>query len=348
MGTVPIFIARTYYLCYHNIMKKELRTNIIITLISTLLVLTTAEIVMRYAWKMKGWVERPIYQRSFNPYIRYELVPKIKFGNININSDGFRGPEYSLKKPANTFRIVMLGDSETFSIMLPYQDTVSAQLEDILNKNSRSLHYEVLNFGLEGYNTFQELEQLKAKGLKYGPDLIILNYVLNDPEPGEYYFDKSFLTRHSALWRYFNVRIKKILIKRERKKLGIKTEVDHYFYYHQPKYFTRLEKTILEMADISKQNCNKKLVLVIFPTSSTIVKDFREDYPYWPLHKLIQSIPSQNILSINLIDEFNRLNMTPETVSVNYALGESHKNTAAHIVYADYLYRLLKANNLIP
>jgi len=327
-------------------MKKELRINIIVTLISTLLILVTAEIVMRFAWEMKGWVKRPIYQRSFNPYIRYELVPNVKYGKISINSYGFRGPEYPLEKPANTFRIVMLGDSETFSILLPYQDTLSAQLENILNKNSKSLHYEVLNFGLEGYNTFQELEQLKTKGLKYNPDLIIVNYCLNDPEPGEYYFDKSFLTRHSALWRYINVRIKKILIKRERKKLGIKTEMDHYNYYYQPKYFNRLQKAVLEMADISQKR-GSKLVLVIFPTSSLSVKDFHENYPYWRMHKLLKGIPADNIVCIDLIDEFNRLAVTPQDVSISYNDNESHKNGFANGISADYIYRILTSNKLI-
>jgi hypothetical protein len=328
-------------------LRKPPLTNILISLISVFIILLSAEIIMRFSWEMGGWIKRPIYKKSSNPYLRYELIPSAKSSNISINSDGFRGPEYSIAKPADAFRIIMLGDSETFSVMLSQNETLSAQLENLLNQESHNLHYEVLNFGVEGYNTFQELEMLKTKGLKYNPDLIILNYVLNDPEPGEYYFNKTFLMRHSALVRYFTYRIKKALIRRERKKLNIRTEIDNYYYYHQPKYFIPLKKAILEMADIARERKNK-LAVVIFPASSIMVEDFKESYPYWTLHKLIKSINSDNIIFIDLIDEFNRLSMTPQSVSINYTYDESHKNAVALKVSAQYIYETLKSHRVIP
>lgn len=318
-----------------------------LSIASLFIVLFCAEIIMRFSWEMGGWVKRPIYRRSSNPYLRYELVAGAKSGYISINSDGFRGPEYSLTKPAKTFRIIMLGDSETFSFMLEQSDTLAAQLENLMNQKSSLVHYEILNFGVEGYNIFQELEMLKTKGLKYNPDLIILNYVLNDPEPGEYYFEKTFFMRHSALVRYFSYRIKKGLIRRERKRLNIRTEVDNYYYYHKPKYFIPVKETMLEMAQIAGGRANK-LVVVIFPTSSIIVKDFKEDYPYRALHELIKSINSDNIIFVDLIDEFNRLNMTPQSVSINYAYDESHKNASCLKISAQYIYAILKSNKVIP
>jgi hypothetical protein len=313
-----------------------------------MLVLLTAEITIRASWRMSGWVERPIYQKSNNPYLRYELAPNSNNGLVYVNSGGFRGRQYPVKKPANTFRIIMLGDSETFSFMLKNNETLPAQLETILNeKSTHKLNYEVLNFGVEGYCTLQELEMLKTKGLQYSPDLIILNYVLNDPEPGEYYFNKTFLMRHSALVRYFTYRIKKGLIKRERKKLHISNELENYNYYHQPKYFDKLKEAILEMAKISRER-GRKLVVVIFPTSSTQVKDFKQDYPYKHLHELVKSIDTQDIVFIDLLDEFNRLNLTPQAVSINYVYDESHKNPAALKVACAYIYKVLKAQKLIP
>ncbi|MDD4980529.1 MAG: hypothetical protein PHC54_04560 [Candidatus Omnitrophica bacterium] len=328
-------------------MKRSLISNILLSLVSVFFVLFCAEIIMRFTWEMGGWVKRPIYRKSSNPYLRYELIPGAKSGGISINSDGFRGREYSIAKPDGTLRIIMLGDSETFSFMLPEDDSLPKQLENLLNKKFHFLRYEVLNFGVEGYSTFQELEMFKTKGIKYNPDLVILNYVLNDPEPGEYYFNKTFLMRHSALVRYFTYRFKKALIIRERKRLNIRTEVDNYYYYHQPKYFIPLKNAILEMADMVQQN-GQKLVIVIFPTSSIAVKDFKENYPYWPLHKLVKSIGSGNIIFIDLIDEFNRLGMTPQSVSINYAYDESHKNARALGVSAQYIYEALRARGLIP
>ncbi len=312
------------------------------------MVLLTAEIIIRATWQMSGWVERPIYQRSVDPYLRYELVPNSKNPNISINSAGFRGREYSLNKPTNTFRIIMLGDSETFSYMLKQDETLPAQLETLLNeKSAHNINYEVLNFGVEGYCTLQELEMLKTRGLQYSPDLIILNYVLNDPEPGEYYFNKTFLMRHSAMVRYFTYRIKKGLIKRERKKLHISNELENYNYYHQPKYFDKVKEAVLEMADISQER-GRKLVVVIFPTSSTQVKDFKENYPYQHLHNVVKSIDTPDIVFLDLIDEFNRLNLSPQQASINYVYDESHKNAGTLKIAADYIYRILKSQRLIP
>lgn len=331
-----------------KIFRKKDFINIFICFISILLVLGVAEIIMRVAWKMGGWVQRPIYRRSQNPYLRYEFVPSAKSGRISINSDGFRGREVSVKKPKDTFRIIMLGDSETFSYMLDEDKTLPCQLEKILNQNSSILNYEVLNFGVEGYSTFQELEMLKTKGLKYEPDLIILNYVFNDPEPGEYYFDKSFFMRHSALVRYFTFRIKKSLIRAERKRIGLKNEIDNYYYYHQPKYFNRVKEAIWEISDISK-GFNQKLVVVIFPTSSIMVKDFRQNYPYRELHRIIKTIRTgNNIVLIDLLDEFNRLGLSPQDVSINYKYDESHKNAMALNVGANYIYENLLENKIIP
>lgn len=329
-------------------MKKKLIVNILISVTSIVIVLLAAEIIIRISWQMSGWVERPIYQRSRDPYLRYELTPHSNNGLVYVNSDGFRGREYSIKKFANTFRIIMLGDSETLSFMLRQEETLPARLEDLLNRQAGGkLNYEVLNFGVEGYCTLQELEMLKTKGLKYNPDLIILNYVMNDPEPGEYYFNKAFLMRHSATVRYLTYRIKKGLIRRERKKLHISNELENYNYYHQPKYFNQIKKAVLEIADISRERRNK-LVVVIFPTSSTQVQDFKGNYPYKHLHRLVKNIDTADIVFIDLIDEFNRLDLSPQQVSINYVYDESHKNAAALGVSAEYIYRVLKSNKLIP
>ncbi|MFH1889034.1 MAG: hypothetical protein ABH806_02955 [Candidatus Omnitrophota bacterium] len=327
-------------------MKNGLISNILISAAAVFIVLFSAEIILRFSWEMSGWVKRPIYRRSLDPYLRYELVPGAKSANISINSDGFRGEEYSIAKPAGTFRIIMLGDSETFSFMLRQNESLAAQLEEMLNKSPGSIKYEILNFGVEGYNILQELEMLKNKGLKYDPDLIILNYVLNDPEPGEYYFNKNFFMRHSALVRYFSYRIKKAMIRRERKGLNINTEVDNYYYYHRPKYFLHVKEAMLEMAGICAAK-NTKLVVVIFPVSSIMVKDFKEGYPYWPLHELVKSVNSPNIIFIDLIDEFNRLGMTPQVVAINYQYDESHKNAFALKISSRYIYSLLKSSRVI-
>jgi len=100
------------------------------------------------------------------------------------------------------------------------------------------------------------------------------------------------------------------------------------------------------MADIAGER-NNKLIVVVFPASSIMVKDFKKNYPYRKLHELVKSINSDKVIFIDLIDEFNRLNMTPQSVSINYAYDESHKNASALKISAQYIYELLKSNKVI-
>jgi lysophospholipase L1-like esterase len=45
------------------------------------------------------------------------------------------------------------------------------------------LRFEVLNTGVSGYNTRQELATLREIGLRLAPDVIVLNVCLNDSDP---------------------------------------------------------------------------------------------------------------------------------------------------------------------
>lgn len=144
------------------------------------------------------------YRESSNPNLLYVHNPnmllvfnrsgegiyrKYKKGYIILfqtNQFGLRDYEYSVEKPERTFRIVMLGDSITVGNGLILDETVSKFIERMLN-NDLNLKltmnvdkFEVINFGVSGYNVTQETEMLKTKALVFSPDLVIFNYALND------------------------------------------------------------------------------------------------------------------------------------------------------------------------
>jgi len=50
---------------------------------------------------------------------------------------------------------------------------------------------EAMNFGVSGYNSAQEVHLFERKVLSFGPDAVVLAYVLNDSEPTLFY---------SSLW----------------------------------------------------------------------------------------------------------------------------------------------------
>lgn len=96
-----------------------------------------------------------------------------------MNSFGFRDKKRSLEKPPNTFRILMLGDSFTEGWGVAQNKTFSWLLESKLNSLNKG-HFEVLNMGVASYSPILEYLQLKYIGLKFNPDLVVLNFDYTD------------------------------------------------------------------------------------------------------------------------------------------------------------------------
>lgn len=152
-----------------------------------------------------------IFERVPDPELLYTPKPGVTRGAVSINSHGFRDREYPVEKPANTFRIVVLGDSIVWGHRLAIDDVFAKQLERMLNAEaSGERAYEVLNFGVSGYSARQEVGIYRARAAVFQPDLVILGLCVND----EYYssvegdflddgsgalFRKSFLLEHAQM-----------------------------------------------------------------------------------------------------------------------------------------------------
>lgn len=100
-----------------------------------------------------------------------------------INGKGTRGPEFSDEKPAGTFRIAVLGDSVAFGLGVPVEDTFAMRLQELLRASGDGRRVEVLNFGVNGYGTVEELHLYEKRVKALSPDLVLVSFVLNDPFP---------------------------------------------------------------------------------------------------------------------------------------------------------------------
>jgi lysophospholipase L1-like esterase len=131
--------------------------------------------------------EKIVHQYSEHKGLIYELRPfasaETVFGPIETNQHGLRDHEYSLAKPPDTLRICVIGDSVTFGLHLFAQDTYPKILERTLNSTyGHETRFEVLNFAVGGYNSYQEEIVLKEKCLKFDPDMVLVGFCLNDDE----------------------------------------------------------------------------------------------------------------------------------------------------------------------
>src|SRR6267378_369634 len=141
--------------------KKELVLAAIVMLALPIL----AELVLRIAHaqfdpqfytgdQQRGWALRPGAEGA--------VVSETK-QYVRINSHGYRSAEQSYEKPANTVRIAVLGNSWTEAMQVPLDKNYCSLLERRLTELScfAGKHVDVLNFGVSGYSTAQELLLLR-------------------------------------------------------------------------------------------------------------------------------------------------------------------------------------------
>jgi hypothetical protein len=102
--------------------------------------------------------------------------------SVRINDDGFRGPDYSKSKPADTIRVAVLGDSYVQAIQVPENETLVAVIErELANCPAlKGKRVQAINFGVDGYGTAQELITLKRKVWPYSPDIVVMAVFLGN------------------------------------------------------------------------------------------------------------------------------------------------------------------------
>ncbi len=129
--------------------------------------------------------------------------------HISINSLGMRDKERSLEKPPGTFRILALGDSHTFGWGVRQEDTWPSVLEIMLSENNPSRRFEVMNLGVPGYNTVQEVQAFSARADALNPDMVIINYCNNDMDLPNFlaHPPDPLSLRNSYLWDFIRRRI---------------------------------------------------------------------------------------------------------------------------------------------
>jgi len=142
--------------------------------------------------RLKGGTEAaPEFQRLFmaDPALGYRLKPgataRFKTAefdtSIAINTAGLRDREIGPKAPGER-RLIVLGDSLVMAVQVPLRDTLTAQLERLLNADAvPPATFRVINAGVQGYGPVEEYLFYRDVAAALQPDIVILAlYAGND------------------------------------------------------------------------------------------------------------------------------------------------------------------------
>jgi len=103
------------------------------------------------------------------------------FFGIIANGQSLREDhEIAQEKPDGELRILFLGDSCTFGYGVAADEAFPAVVESLLREQEIADTVECINAGVPGYSLFQGYRYLVTEGLRYKPDLVVLNFGWND------------------------------------------------------------------------------------------------------------------------------------------------------------------------
>jgi lysophospholipase L1-like esterase len=128
-------------------------------------------------------------------FFRYMYRPWIEFRQFSYQDSNqknkvqvkgkvlwFRTPPFTRKKNPGVFRVLCVGDSRTWGDKIrDFRLTWPYLLKESLEERLPGRDIEVINLGYRGFSTVNERELLDSLGFGLGPDLIVVQYSLNDP-----------------------------------------------------------------------------------------------------------------------------------------------------------------------
>jgi lysophospholipase L1-like esterase len=115
-----------------------------------------------------------------HPRLPYVLRPSFE----DINSLGFRGPEFPFDEEPGTVRIACVGASTTFGHRISATEAWPAQMEALLR--DRGYAVRVINAGVPGWVSKENLQSLVERVLPVRPDIVLVYEGRNEVFPQAY------------------------------------------------------------------------------------------------------------------------------------------------------------------
>jgi len=311
-----------------------------------------------------------------DPYLPFVPTANYRKGNQYHNSRGFRGKELVIPKPANHYRIAVIGGSTVYETAVKDNDSIfTTQLEDNLSRKYPELKVEVINGGSAAYTSWESLVTLAFRVLDYEPDMVILSDGLFDAncrfiEHDTYQGNNS---GYRSKWKMPDYGWTETLgiIRIIRRHLGASRQLDltqavglripdsqnpkspaRYAYFdslltvNPPIYF---ERNIRNMVAIAQAQSIKPVLVAYAWTPNFLPRKGIVDYASLPYYQ--KAFEEHNALLQKIAVEkgipfYDHVAEMPKDTS--YWADGRHVNAKGSIVKAEMFTKFLLDNNLIP
>jgi lysophospholipase L1-like esterase len=278
--------------------SRQVFMNLALSVGAILFFCMVGEIALRLTYahsldfSMEMWKYAVQLKRSVdNPELSFAHAPNrsafLMGVQVSTNSHGLRDREYPLEKPAGVYRIVMLGDSTTLGWGVPVEQTVAKILETRLNGLAvPGRRFEVLNAGVGNYDTVQEVAHYLTYDRAYHPDMVILQYFINDAEPvprekhifllGQSYLVAFAASRSDAMLRF----------------AGKRPNWKEYYgglYRDGRPGFEAAKNALARLADLNRAD-HTPLLVTLLPE----LHEINGTYPFSEAHRKIEDVLAKN------------------------------------------------------
>jgi len=254
---------------------------------------------------------------------------------VTTNAQGMRDGPVAEPKPANEYRIMVLGDSFTMGWGTPQDQTFVSQLERRLNAWDDAppdgRHYRVLNLGVGNYNTSQEVALFRSIGMALQPDLLVLAYFINDAEP-LVRKRTPWLVRHSYLAAMVASRIRRL-------PFGPSPLKDYATFYRnlyrpQQQGWQATQNALQDLAADARRLGVPALVVLI-----PELHDLKPPYAFSDINDLVTQAGRR--AGLEVFDLFPAFSGRSPEASLWVTAEDAHPNAAAHAIIADAVLRAL-------
>jgi hypothetical protein len=280
---------------------------------------------------------RDLRRRTRDDFLRYDLPPNVDVADYDeerrlvTNSFGMADQEYTLEKPEGAWRIALVGDSIVRGVGVRMGTSFEALLEERLNRQHAGGdidRYEVLNFGVQGYQITQLVDVVLDRAPRFSPDV----YVVALTERSAF----RRWTEHLATLVRNGTDLKYDFLKELVREAGITPDHSEALVNTRlSRYRTRILRWALEEMQARAREDGADLVVLLVPSADdpeVLVEQFRS------VRRLLEGL---SITTIDLLDTFAYLSdLAPVRVSAE----DRHPNERGHLMLFESLYGRILAD----